>query len=153
MLACSLLVAYGYAAEIFTAYYSGDPYEIHMTEDRFSGAYAPVYWAYIVCNVCVPQALWWAAVRRSIPALLAISLVINAGMWMERFLIVVQSLHQDFLPSSWGLFIPSFWDWVFLVSSILLFAWLFLMFVRFLPMISMAEMRGLVHETAEEGRR
>lgn len=88
--------------------------------------------------------------RRNVPALLIISLVINAGMWMERFLIVVQSLHQDFLPSSWGVFVPSFWDWVFLLSSIALFVWLFLMFVRYLPLISMAEMRGLVQETSGE---
>ncbi|MCI2810789.1 NrfD/PsrC family molybdoenzyme membrane anchor subunit [Eoetvoesiella caeni] len=150
MLACSLFVAYGYASEIFTAYYSGDIYEIHMTQDRFTGAYAPVYWAYIFCNVLLPQALWWRRARRSVPALLVISLLINAGMWMERFLIVVQSLHQDFLPSSWGIFIPSFWDWTFLFSSIAMFVWLFLMFIRYLPMISMAEMRGLVQETAEE---
>lgn len=150
ILACSLFVAYGYLAEIFTAYYSGDPYEIAMTQDRFKGVYAPVYWSYIVCNVLVPQCLWWRRVRRCVPALLVISLLINAGMWMERFLIVVQSLHRDFLPSSWDVFIPTLWDWTFLLSSIALFVWLFLMFVRYLPLISMAEMRGLVHETAQQ---
>jgi len=152
MLACSLFVAYGYLAEIFTAYYSGDPYEIAMTQDRFTGVYAPVYWAYIGCNVLAPQCLWWRRLRRCVPALLAVSLVINAGMWMERFLIVVQSLHRDFLPSSWDVFVPTLWDWTFLLGSIALFVWLFLMFVRYLPLISMAEMRGLVHETAEEAR-
>src|SRR5690606_36306656 len=86
MLACSLLVAYGYASEIFTAYYSGDIYEIRMTQDRFTGIYAPVYWAYILCNVVIPQALWWRKVRRSVPLLLVLSLLINLGMWMERFL-------------------------------------------------------------------
>ncbi len=150
VLACSLFVAYGYASEIFTAYYSGDLYEIRMTQDRFSGIYAPVYWSYIFCNVLVPQALWLRRVRRNVAALLIISLLINLGMWMERFLIVVQSLHQDFLPSSWGVFVPSLWDWTFLLASIALFVWLFLMFIRYLPMISMAEMRGLVQETAEE---
>lgn len=150
MLACSLFVAYGYASEIFTAYYSGDTYEIHMTQDRFAGVYAPVYWAYIFCNVLAPQLLWWRRVRRHVAALLIISLVVNVGMWMERFLIVVQSLHQDFLPPSWGIFVPSLWDWIFLLSSIALFVWLFLMFIRYLPLISMAEMRGLVQETAEE---
>jgi len=152
MLACSLFVAYGYACELFTAYYSGDTYEIHMTRDRFTGVYAPVYWAYMCCNVAVPQLLWWRRVRRSVPTLLIVSLLVNAGMWMERFVIVVQSLHQDYLPSAWDIFIPSVWDWIFLLSSIALFVWLFLMFVRYLPMISMAEMRGLVQETAEEGK-
>jgi len=153
MLACSLFVAYGYGAEIFSAYYSGDIYEIHMTQDRFNGIYAPVYWAYIVCNVLIPQLLWRRRMRRSVPVLLAVSLLVNAGMWMERFLIVVQSLHQDYLPSAWGMFVPSVWDWIFLLSSIGLFVWLFLMFVRYLPMISMAEMRGLVQESAGEGSR
>jgi molybdopterin-containing oxidoreductase family membrane subunit len=152
VLACSMIVAYGYASEIFTAYYSGDEFEIAMTVDRFTGAYSPIYWAYMVCNVAVPQLLWFARIRRCVPALLIISLLINIGMWMERFLIVVQSLHQDFLPSSWGLFVPTFWDWTFLLGSIALFIWLFLMFVRFLPVISMTEMRGLIHETASEAR-
>lgn len=152
MLACSLFVAYGYASEIFTAYYSGDTYEIHMTQDRFTGMYAPVYWAYMFCNVVVPQLLWWRRARRNVPTLLAVSLLVNAGMWMERFVIVVQSLHADYLPSAWDVFLPSVWDWVFLLSSIALFVWLFLMFIRYLPMISMAEMRGLVQETAEEAK-
>lgn len=150
ILACSMIVAYGYLSEIFTAYYSGDEFEIAMTRDRFTGAYSPLYWAYMVCNVVLPQLLWWAKVRRSVAALLVISIFINIGMWMERFLIVVQSLHRDFLPSSWGLFVPTVWDWTFLLSSIAMFIWLFLMFVRFLPVISMTEMRGLVHETAKE---
>lgn len=150
LLATSMLVSYGYASEIFTAWYSGDEYEIAMTMDRFTGIYAPVYWAFIVCNVLVPQLLWSHRIRHSAFALLLISLIINVGMWMERFLIVVQSLHRDFLPSSWGVFVPSIWDWTFLLGSICLFVWLFLMFVRFLPVISMAEMRELVHETASE---
>ncbi len=152
ILACSAIVAYGYLSEIFTAYYSGDEFEIAMTTDRFTGAYAPLYWTYIACNVALPQLLWLARVRRSIAALFAISIFINIGMWLERFLIVVQSLHRDFLPSSWGLFVPTFWDWTFLLASIAMFVWLFLMFVRFLPLISMTEMRGLVHETAREAR-
>ncbi|SHH84545.1 NrfD/PsrC family molybdoenzyme membrane anchor subunit [Pollutimonas bauzanensis] len=152
ILACSMIVAYGYLSEIFTAYYSGDEFEIAMTTDRFMGAYAPLYWAYIACNVALPQLLWFGRVRRSVAALFAISIFINIGMWLERFVIVVQSLHRDFLPSSWGLFVPTFWDWTFLLSSIAMFIWLFLMFVRFLPLISMTEMRGLVHETAREAR-
>lgn len=150
LLATSLFVAYGYASEIFTAYYSGDQFEIAMTQDRFSGIYAPVYWVFIVCNVAIPQLLWSRRVRHSAVALLCVSVLINVGMWMERFLIVVQSLHKDFLPSSWGIFKPTIWDWTFLGGSICLFVWLFLMFLRFLPAISMTEMRELVHETAQE---
>jgi molybdopterin-containing oxidoreductase family membrane subunit len=94
--------------------------------------------------------LWWPRVRSSVWALLAIAIVVNLGMWMERFLIVVSSLHRDFLPSSWGMFYPTAWDWITLFGSIALFAWLFLLFVRVLPVISIAEMRELVRETAEE---
>ncbi|ARP87498.1 NrfD/PsrC family molybdoenzyme membrane anchor subunit [Bordetella genomosp. 9] len=147
LLATGALVAYGYLAEIFTAFYSGDEFEIAMTVDRWTGAYAPVYWGLILCNVVLPQALWWQRVRHSAAALFAISLIINLGMWMERFLIVVQSTHRDFMPSAWGLFVPTAWDWLFLAGSIATFAWLFLMFVRFLPLISITEMRELQHET------
>jgi molybdopterin-containing oxidoreductase family membrane subunit len=150
LLATCLLVAYGYAAEIFTAFYSGDQFEQYMTVNRWTGPYAPVYWSMMACNVVVPQLLWWPRVRASVWGLLAIAIVVNLGMWMERFLIVVSSLHRDFLPSSWGMFIPTAWDWITLFGSIALFAWLFLLFVRVLPVISIAEMRELVRETAEE---
>jgi Ni/Fe-hydrogenase subunit HybB-like protein len=147
LLATGAIVAYGYASETFTSFYSGDEFDIAMTVDRWTGAYAPVYWALIFCNVAAPQALWWRAVRDRPLALFAIAVVINIGMWMERFLIVVQSTHQDFLPASWGIFRPTAWDWTFLFSSMALFAWLFLMFIRFLPLISVTEMRELVHQT------
>ncbi len=150
LIATSWLVAYGYAAEIFTAFYSGDEFERYMTINRWVGPYAPVYWSMLVCNIVVPQLLWWRAVRHKVWLLFVISLVINLGMWMERFLIVVSSLHRDFLPSAWGMFYPTFWDWVHLLTSIGLFAWLFLLFVRFLPLISIAEMRELVRESAEK---
>jgi molybdopterin-containing oxidoreductase family membrane subunit len=149
MLATSLIVAYGYAAEIFTAFYSGDEFEQYMTVNRWTGPYAPVYWSMIVCNVAVPQLLWWRRIRHGVLALFCLSLVVNLGMWMERFLIVVTSLHRDFMPSAWGMFYPTLWDWVHLLGSIALFVWLFLLFIRFLPAISIAEMRELVHESAE----
>ncbi|MFP3643927.1 NrfD/PsrC family molybdoenzyme membrane anchor subunit [Paraburkholderia sp. SIMBA_054] len=149
MLATSLVVVYGYAAEIFTAFYGADPFEQYMTVNRWLGPYAPVYWSMMFCNVAVPQLLWFRRVRHSVLTLFAISLVVNVGMWMERFLIVVSSLHRDFMPSAWGLFVPTVWDWVTLFGSIAFFAWLFLLFVRFLPVISIAEMRELVHESAE----
>jgi molybdopterin-containing oxidoreductase family membrane subunit len=152
LLATGALLAYGYASEVFMAFYSGDEYEIAMTVDRWTGAYAPVYWAMLACNVLIPQVLWWRRVRRSALLLFGLSLVINAGMWMERVMIVVQSLHHDFLPSSWGLFVPTLWDWVFLLGSISTFAWLFLVFIRLLPAISISEMRELARESAGEAR-
>jgi molybdopterin-containing oxidoreductase family membrane subunit len=150
MLATSLIVAYGYASEIFTAFYSGDTYEQYMTTNRWFGFYAPVYWAMMFCNVAVPQLLWFRRVRHSVLALFVLSLVVNVGMWMERFLIVVSSLQRDFMPSAWGVFVPTIWDWTHLLGSIAFFVWLFLLFIRFLPAISIAEMRELVHESAEK---
>jgi molybdopterin-containing oxidoreductase family membrane subunit len=151
LLATAWFVAYGYATEIFTSFYSGDEYERAMTIDRWVGPYAPVYWALIACNVGVPQLLWFRDVRHSVWALFVISLLVNVGMWMERFLIVVSSLHRDFLPSAWGMFYPTVWDWTHLVGSIALFVWLFLLFVRVLPAISIAEIRELIQESAKEG--
>ena len=149
LLATCWLVSYGYIAEAFTAFYSGDQYEIFVTTNRWTGPYAPLYWALIACNVVVPQVLWFRAVRNSVAALFVLSLVINVGMWMERFMIVVTSLHRDYMPSAWGMYYPTIWDWMTLFGTVSLFVWLFLMFVRFLPLISMAEMRELVDESAE----
>jgi Ni/Fe-hydrogenase subunit HybB-like protein len=146
LLACGWIVAYGYFIETFTAYYSGDEFEIAMVQDRLHGFYAPVYWTVLLCNVLVPQILWWRTARRSVWALFAVSLLVNLGMWLERVTIVVQSMHHDFLPSAWGNFIPTVWDWITLGGSIAFFAFLFLLFVRLLPAISIFEMRELVHE-------
>ncbi|WP_224009205.1 NrfD/PsrC family molybdoenzyme membrane anchor subunit [Cupriavidus pinatubonensis] len=101
MLTVSLIVAYGYASEILTAFYSGDRYEMFLFRNRWTGPYAGVYWAMMTCNVLAPQCLWWRRVRHSPVVLFVLSLDINTGMWMERFLIVISSLHRDFLPSSW----------------------------------------------------
>ncbi|MGZ5230846.1 MAG: NrfD/PsrC family molybdoenzyme membrane anchor subunit, partial [Burkholderiales bacterium] len=106
-------------------------------------------WITMTCNILVPQALWWRRVRTSPVPLFIISLLVNVGMWSERFLIVVQSMHRDFLPSSWGMFYPTGWDWTHLLGSIAFFAFLFLLFIRFLPAISIAEMKELVKESAE----
>ena len=150
LLACAGLVAYSYAMEIFIAFYSGDEFEISMTTDRWTGAYAPVYWSMLACNVLAPQLLWWRRWRRHAGVLFALSLVVNLGMWMERVLIIVSSLHRDFLPSAWGIFIPTLWDWVILLGTLSCFAWLFLVFLRVLPAISISEMRQLVRESAPE---
>ncbi len=148
MLATGLVVAYGYFMEIFTSFYSGDVFEIAMTRNRMMGPYAPLYWALMLCNVVAPQLLWSPRLRRKVWLLFMLSLVINTGMWMERFMIVVTSLHRDFMPSAWGLFIPTRWDWTVLFGSIGLFVTLFLLFVRFLPAISIFEMRELARETS-----
>jgi len=145
MLVTGLLVAYSYGVEVFSAYFGGDAHEIAIMEDRYTGAYAPVAWAVILCNVVIPQALWLGWVRRSALALFALGLVVLVGMWLERFLIIVQSLAHDFLPSSWHLFVPTFWYLATLAGSIGAFALMFLLFLRFLPAISMAELRKEAH--------
>ncbi len=149
MLATGSLLAYGYLAEAFSAFYSGDRYEIAIQMNRWTGPYAPVYWGMIACNVIVPQLLWWRRVRRSAAMLFALSLVVNVGMWLERLLIVVSSLNRDYMPSAWRVYVPTGWDWVFLLGSICTFAWLFLLFVRVLPTISIAEMREMVSHRQE----
>ena len=143
------LLAYGYLAEAFCAFYSGDRFEMALQLNRWTGPYAPVYWSMIACNVVLPQLLWLRRVRRSTAMLFALALVINLGMWMERVLIVVSSLNRDFMPSAWRLYVPTGWDWLFLIGSISAFAWLFLLFVRVLPAISIAEMREMVYERGE----
>jgi Ni/Fe-hydrogenase subunit HybB-like protein len=118
-----------------------------MIMNRMFGPYAVLYWILIACNIAIPQLLWSRRVRRSIPALFAISLVVNIGMWLERFVIVVVSLHRDFTPSAWGMYYPTRWDWATYAGTIGLFFTLFYLFIRFLPMISIVEVRSLVHET------
>lgn len=146
ILATGLIVAYGYLMEIFMAWYGGNPYESYMVRNRMQGPYAPAYWALILCNVLVPQALWFRRVRRSVVGLFAVAMVVNVGMWLERFVIVITSLHRDFLPSSWGMYYPTAWDWALYVGTIGLFFALLFLFIRFLPMISIFEMRELVEE-------
>ncbi len=146
LLACGWIVAYGYFIETFTAFYSGDEFEVAMVKDRFAGFYGPVYWTVLFCNVLAPQILWWRTARRSVWTLFALSLVVQLGMWLERVMIVVQSMHHDFMPSAWGNFIPTMWDWIILGGTISLFFLLFLGFLRVLPAISIYEMRKFIHE-------
>jgi len=148
-LATGLIVAYGYSMEAFMAWYGGNPYERYVQWNRLVGPYGPAYWTCLLCNVGVTQLLWLQRVRRSAVALFFVAVFINVGMWLERFVIVVESLHRDFLPSSWGFYVPTVWDWATLFGSFGLFLTCFLLFVRFLPMISIAEMRALVSESEE----
>jgi molybdopterin-containing oxidoreductase family membrane subunit len=146
MLATGLIVAYGYAIEIFIAWYSGNPYEQYMILNRITGPYRYHYLALIACNVVIPQLLWLKRVRLSAPLLFVIALVVNTGMWLERFIIIVVSLHRDFLPSSWDIYRPTLWDWSTFAGSIGLFLALMFLFIRFLPVISIFEMRTLLPE-------
>jgi Ni/Fe-hydrogenase subunit HybB-like protein len=152
MLVTGLIVAYGYLVEAFIAWYSGDVFERFVPFNRMAGPYALFYWGLILCNIVIPQALWLKRVRSSPPVLFVIAIIVNIGMWLERFIIVVTSLHRDFLPSSWGMYSPTFWDWATFVGSIGLFLALLFLFLRFLPMISIAEMRAILPEAkVEEG--
>lgn len=146
MLATGLVVAYGYMMEAFFAFYSANIFEETMMRLRFEGPYSNAYWALILCNVLIPQALWFTSVRRNTTALLVVSIVINIGMWLERYVIVVTSLSNDFLPSSWGLYSPTFWDFALYAGTFGLFGTLLLLFIRFLPMISIFEMKTIVPE-------
>ena len=150
VLATGLIVAYGYLTEIFMAWYSGNLYEAFMVENRFHGPYAAMYWSLILFNILIPQLLWFRGVKRSLLALFGVAMSINIGMWLERFVIVVISLHRDFIPANWGMYAPTFWDWTLYAGTIGLFLSLLFLFIRVLPMISIFEMRALVTETEEE---
>jgi len=150
MLATGLIVGYGYMMEAFTAFYSGNPYERFMIANRMRGPYAVVYWSLITCNIVAPQFLWFRKVRANVAALFSIAMVVNVGMWLERFVIVVTSLHRDFLPSSWGMYYPTRWDWATFIGTIGLFLALLFLFIRFLPLISIFEMRTLVASEEEK---
>jgi Ni/Fe-hydrogenase subunit HybB-like protein len=144
MLVTGLIVAYGYGTEAFIAWYSADTYEMFVPFNRATGPYWWTYWALILCNVIVPQVLWLRRARTNVALLFGLSLVVNVGMWLERFVIIVTSLHRDFLPSSWGMYQPTFWDVSTFVGTIGLFVTLLFLFLRFLPMISIFEMRTIL---------
>jgi Ni/Fe-hydrogenase subunit HybB-like protein len=144
MLVTGLIVAYGYGTEAFIAWYSADQYESFMIVNRATGPYWWTYWLLILCNVITPQILWFKRARTNVVLLFVLSLVVNVGMWLERFVIIVTSLHRDFLPSSWGMYSPTFWDWSTFVGTLGLFVALLFLFLRFLPMISIFEMRTIL---------
>jgi molybdopterin-containing oxidoreductase family membrane subunit len=150
LLTTGLIVAYGYLMEIFFAWYSANPFESYMISNRMTGPYAPMYWVLIFCNIVVPQLLWFPRVRTSVLVLFVIALIVNVGMWLERYIIVVTSLHRDFLPSAWDVYAGTIWDWATFLGTIGLFLALLFLFIRVLPMISIYEMRELVHQESEE---
>jgi len=144
ILVTGLIVSYGYMMEAFFGWYSANPYESFMILNRMKGPYATIYWLLIACNVLAPQAFWFKSMRASIPALFIVSVIVSFGMWFERFIIVVTSLHRDFLPSSWGMYYPTKWDFGMFFGTIGLFISLLFLFLRFLPMISIFEMRTIL---------
>jgi Ni/Fe-hydrogenase subunit HybB-like protein len=146
LLVTGLIVAYGYMMEAFIAWYSGNVFEQYVILNRLTGPYAPFYLGLLLCNVIVPQALWFKQIRSNVLALFIVAIIVNIGMWLERFVIVVASLHRDYLPSSWGMYAPTFWDWATFFGTIGLFFALLFLFIRFLPMISIFEMRTLLPE-------
>jgi molybdopterin-containing oxidoreductase family membrane subunit len=150
MLATGLIVAYGYLMENFMSWYSAGQYEKFVTLNRWTGPYAPVYWALILINIVIPQALWLKRVRDNVMMLWLIAMAVNIGMWLERFVIVVTSLHRDFMPSAWSMYYPTVWDWSTFAGTIGLFLALLFLFLRFLPMISIFEMRTLVPKSETE---
>jgi molybdopterin-containing oxidoreductase family membrane subunit len=149
MLFTGSIVAFSYATEAATAWYSDNRYERFTFVNRALGPYAWAFWTMVLCNVAVPQLLWLRRVRGSVPVLFAISILVNVGMWFERFVIIVTSLHRSYLPSSWVMYTPTAVEMATLIGSFGLFFTCFLLFVRLLPMIAMWEVRGLVGARAE----
>jgi molybdopterin-containing oxidoreductase family membrane subunit len=146
MLCTGSIVGYAYAMEFFIAWYSGNPYERYCFINRAFGDYWWAYWSMITCNVLVPQTFWFRAARTSIPWMFIASILINIGMWFERFVIIVTTLHRDYLPSSWGNFSPTIVDVLIYVGSLGLFMTCFLLFIRWVPMIAIAEVKMVLPE-------
>jgi len=143
-LVTGLIVFYGYMMEAFFGWYSANEFERYMIYNRTTGPYWYMYWTLILCNGVMPQLLWFRKIRMNPVILFCISIVVNIGMWLERFVIIVTSLHRDFLPSSWGMYQGSRYDWSFYLGTMGLFLTLFYLFIRVLPMIAIFEMRMLL---------
>ncbi len=143
ILATSMMVGYAYGMEFFIAWYSGNPSEQFVFINRAFGPYAWAYWIMVTCNVLIPQLFWFKKIRTTIPIMLVIVIFVNVGMWFERFVITVTSLHRDFLPSSWGYFVPSIFDLGTLIGSFGLFFTLVLLFTKTLPVVAMSELKAV----------
>lgn len=151
ILATGLIVDYGYLMEGFMSWYGADTYDSYMMYNRMTGPYNPVFWAVILINAVGIQALWFKSVRRNPLALWVMSWVIQTAMWFERYMIVISSLHRDYLPRSWGMYSGTVWDWLIFGGTWGLFLFCFLLFLRYVPMITMFEMRQTAHKAASTG--
>ena len=152
MLATGWIVAYGYAIEAFTGWYGGNRYDAGLLYNRLHGPYAFWYYMLLLCNIGIPQLLWFRKMRTHPVFLFLISFVILVGMWLERFVIIVISLTRDFVPSSFGMYYPTKWDWMTYIGTIGMFLTAMFLFVRILPMISIFEIRQLLPEAKVEGK-
>jgi molybdopterin-containing oxidoreductase family membrane subunit len=148
MMVTGWIVGYAYMMEFFIAWYSGNPLEWFVFRNRVFGPYAWAYFIMFTCNVVSPNIFWSRRMRRSIPVLFVMSIVVNIGMWFERFVIVISTLHRDFLPSSWDYYSPTMWDVFCLLGSFGLFLTLMCLFVRFIPMVALAEVKAVLPEAS-----
>ena len=151
IMATGLMVGYAYSCEFFIAWYSGSPFERFAFINRAFGPYWWAYWIMASCNVIIPQVFWFKKARTSIPIMFVVSLFVNIGMWFERFVIVVTSLHRDYLPSSWKYYVPTFYDWGITIGSFGWFFIWFLLFCRVLPVIAMAEVKSVMNDHSHGG--
>jgi molybdopterin-containing oxidoreductase family membrane subunit len=138
------MVGYSYLMEFFISWYSGSEFERFVFINRALGPYAWAFWVMVSCNVLFPQLFWIKKIRRSVPIMFVIGVLVNVGMWMERFVIIVTSLQRDFLPSSWGVYYPTIYDIGILMGSFGLFFTLILIFVRVLPVVSIADTKAVM---------
>ncbi|MBV9243549.1 MAG: polysulfide reductase NrfD [Methylobacteriaceae bacterium] len=145
----SIIMGASYATEWFLAWYAGNAAERLVTQFEFSGSYAPLYWLMLLFNVALPQLFWWRRTRRSLSAIFAIAILINVGMWLERLLIILNTLSHAYLPARWSDYGPTVWDWALLLGTLGFFTFLFVCFVRLVPAVSMHEVRQLAHAQAE----
>ena len=143
IIATGSMVGYAYGMEFFIAWYSGNPYELYAFKNRAFGPYWWAYWTMISCNVISPQLFWFKKIRSSMVLVFIISIFVNIGMWFERFVIIVTSLHRDYMPANWAYFRPTWVDIWTLAGTFGLFLTLFLLFMRFLPLIAISEVKGV----------
>jgi hypothetical protein len=143
------IVGVAYITELFISWYSGVEYESYAFINRFSGPYAWAYWSMMTCNVFSPQLMWFKKLRRSLLFTFIISIVVNIGMWFERFVIIVTSIHRDYLPSSWSMFYPTAIDIGIYIGTIGLFFVFFLLFARFFPVLPIAELKTILKSSGE----
>jgi molybdopterin-containing oxidoreductase family membrane subunit len=146
-------VGVAYLTELFIAFYSQAEYEQYAFMNRISGPYWWAYWSMMTCNVITPQLFWFKKIRTNIPLSWTLSIVVNIGMWFERFVIIVTSLHRDYIPSSWAMFYPTWVDVSIFIGSIGLFFTMFLLFVRVLPSVAMAEVKLILKSSSEQAKR
>jgi molybdopterin-containing oxidoreductase family membrane subunit len=142
IVATGTMVGYAYGMEFFISWYGGSPYEGFIFRNRAFGPYYWAYWAMVSCNVLFPQLFWFKSVRTNLWAMMIICILVNVGMWFERFVIIATSLHRDFVPSAWGYYTPTKFDFMTLAGSFGLFFTLFLLFCRYLPMVAVAEIKA-----------